>query len=63
MSALYRLTTVDGDVTHMTAAEFFADNEVLAGTEVETEIRSLYVGETYEGGGGAQPHWTIKRVS
>jgi len=62
-SALYRLTTVDGEEVHLTAAEFLADNEILAGTEVETAIRSLCIGETYSDGGGAAPEWSIKRVT
>jgi hypothetical protein len=63
VSALYRLTTVDGDEVHVTAAEFLASNEELGGIAVETAIRSLYVGETYDGGGGASPEWSILRVS
>lgn len=63
VSALYRLTTVDGEEVHLTAAEFLADNEILAGTKVETAIRSLCIGETYSDGGGAAPEWSIKRVT
>ena len=60
--ATYRLWNVDGEESHLTANEFFADNEDLVGTEIEDEIRALHVSETYHGGGGAQPEWQIKRV-
>lgn len=62
-AALYRLIGVDGEESHLTAAEFFEANEALAGTEVETAVRSLFVGQTYTDGGGAAPSWSIKRVS
>jgi hypothetical protein len=63
MSVMYRLTTVDGDETHVTPAAFFAVNECLVGTDVEDAIRALYVGEEYQGGSRAQPTWKIRRVN
>jgi len=59
---MLRLWDVDGHEVHLTANEFFEGNVDLVGTEVEDAIRSLRVGETYNGGGGAQPEWSVRRV-
>jgi hypothetical protein len=56
----YDLTTIDGDVVRLTLADFFLDNTLHP--KDEAEIRALAVGETFRGGGGAAPEWSIRRV-
>ena len=60
--SMFRLHTVDGDDIPVKLCEFLADNEDdLCGAREEVE--ALAVGETYRGGGGASPEWSITRTS
>ena len=52
---------MDGEGCPVIGAEFLRVNELDANDT--SSIRSLKVGETYKGGGGAQPVWTLRRVS
>jgi hypothetical protein len=59
----YLLQTVDGDEVPTTLAGFFEEND---GGMLEGEreaIEALRVGETYAGGGGAAPQWSIRRTA
>ena len=60
---LYELGTVDGGVETTTVGEYLAHNECVRGTDEEKAIRSLDVGEKYEGGGGAAPTYYVKRLT
>ena len=58
----YRLVTVDGDDIPIKLCEFLADNDDdLCGAR--EPIEALAIGETFYGGGGASPEWSIRRVS
>lgn len=59
----FELLNVDGKRTTLTANEFFDDNEDLICSDEGTLIRALKVGETFNGGGGAQPEWSITRLT
>ena len=58
--ALYDLTTIDGDLVRLCLGDFFLDNDL---GEDAPAVEALAVGETYRGGGGAAPEWSITRVS
>ena len=57
-SVACELLTVDGETVRLTLAEFFADNP----DEDKDALRALAPGETYHGGGGAAPTWSITRI-
>jgi len=57
---LYRLRTVDGEEVDLVLGDFFLANELHL--EDEREIRALSAGQTYRGGGGAAPAWSITRL-
>lgn len=53
----YEMRTVDGDVMEVGLNEFLQDNP-----EMAPEVKALKVGQTYMGGGGAAPEWSITRI-
>lgn len=63
----YVLNEGTPDESRVTLAEFLEVNargrEREDFVEIGNAVLSLKVGETYEGGGGAQPVWTIRRVT
>lgn len=59
--ASYMLHGVDGDSVLLTLPDFLAHNQELGSAVVDT-IRLLAPGETYKGGGGAAPLWSITRM-
>lgn len=61
-SGKFRLTTVDGEYIDLTFREFYAANEGMDPEEA-VEIMALQPGETYRGGGGASPEWSIRRLA
>lgn len=61
-SGKFRLTTVDGEKIDLTFREFYAANEYMDPEEA-AEIMALQPGETYRGGGGASPKWSIRRLA
>lgn len=61
--AIYRFTDADGQEKHLTVSAFISANPDLQGTDIEDRIRSLWVGQAYEGGGGSEVPWTLRRVS
>jgi hypothetical protein len=61
LEPLYRLNGVDGDVVTLTYREFHTDNWDMNPAELRA-IGNLRPGETYRGGGGAAPEWSITRL-
>ena len=61
-SGKFRLTTVDGDHIDLTFREFHEANREMAPEEA-VEIMALKLGDTYRGGGGAAPEWSIRRIA
>jgi len=61
-AALYRLRGVEGADETITYAEFAAANDDMDPRELHA-ILTLRPGETYRGGGGAAPEWSITRLS
>ena len=59
--AKYRLRTVDGEIVTVSSNEFFNDNQDMDPDD-QAEIRRLKKGETFHGGGGAAPEWSITRI-
>jgi hypothetical protein len=57
---LYLLVNVDGAEEWLTFADFVRVNAELDPAELDA-IRLLAPGETYKGGGGAQPTWSITK--
>lgn len=53
----YELRTVDSEVVRLGLNEFLQDNP-----EMAPEVKALKVGQTYWGGGGAAPEWSITRI-
>jgi TusA-related sulfurtransferase len=52
------IVTTDEGTTNMSIPEFLRDNPELAAC-----VMALPLGETYHGGGGAQPEWSITRTT
>ena len=52
---------LDGDVHETTLGEFLADN--LSTLPDIDALVALRVGETYHGGGGASPEWSVTRLT
>jgi hypothetical protein len=57
---VFELVDEDGNADPVTLKGFFECNEF--DPDEEARIRGLGVGEAFEGGGGAQPRWCIRRV-
>jgi hypothetical protein len=61
----YTLVNINGEASVLSWAgltEFLDVNE-FEGDERRGSLLRLAVGETYRGGGGASPEWTIRRVA
>lgn len=52
------IVTTDEGTAIMSIPEFLRDNPALAAA-----VMALPLGETYHGGGGAQPEWSITRTT
>ena len=54
----------DGDEPIVTTwSEFHEANCDSLSAEELSEIHGLYVGDSFTGGGGAMPEWTVTRIS
>lgn len=60
MVVRYLLKTVDGETVRVTFPEFLEANREMAREDLDA-IRLLAPGETFHGGGGASPEWSITR--
>jgi hypothetical protein len=50
-------------IVSTTIGQFFADNiDVMDASEIDAIEQALTNGETYYGGGGAAPEWSLKRT-